>query len=285
MSYATESDYAACAALLARHGTSYNFSAALFSREVRRRTTAVYGFVRVPDEWVDNSGGASLEEQRARLRAYREEFLAGLAGLRPAEPVLRAFCDVVMECNLSLDACLEFLDAMEMDLDVNRYATYEELQRYMSGSASAVGVMMCGVIGVTDPEQVRGARILGEAMQLTNFIRDIGEDLGRGRIYLPEEHMARFGVSESQVLAREFNPSVRQLVQFEIDLARSLYSEADRAIRQLSGANRRAVMMARVLYSRILDRIEAQDCNVFAGRARTTSLQKIIAAIPVLLSR
>lgn len=285
MTFATEQDYAECARLLKKHGTSYNFSAALFSADIRRKTAAVYGFVRVPDEWVDNAGDTTIGIQQQKLQNYRKEFLLGLDGVRPEEPVLRAFCDVARESSIETSACLEFLDAMEMDLTCSRYETYADLQQYMSGSASAVGVMMCGVIGISDSEQLRGARVLGEAMQLTNFIRDVSEDIDRGRIYLPLEHLQQFGVTTDQVVAKEFNNNFRSLIQFEIDLARSLYSDSDRAISQLTGANKRAVMMARVLYSRILDRVEAQGCNVFLGRARTSRLQKLAAAIPVLLSR
>ncbi len=282
--FATEADFEVCRRLHRQFGTTYYFATGRFPAEVRRRVHALYAFVRIPDEWVDNPGVMSLTERREKLHAFRRELVLGTEGVRPESPVLRAFCDVVREAGMPLDAPFEFLDAMEMDLDRSRYETYEDLRGYMRGSACAVAVMMCQVLGVSlSPETERSARALGEAMQLTNFLRDVAEDFERGRIYLPREDMASFEVSEGDVRSGQVSDRWRRLMKFEVERARALYREADTGLPQLPDKARQAVTLARVLYARILDRIEGRDFDVFRGRARTGSLEKLACAARVAM--
>lgn len=281
--FATEADFAVCEALHRKHGTTYYFATRFFPPTERRRVHAVYGFVRVPDEFVDNPAGD--HDAAEKVRNFREEFVAGLGGETPTQPVLRAFCDVVHETQMDAAEATCFLDAMESDLTVTRYADYEALRGYMRGSAAAVGLMMCDVIGVKrTPPITNGAIALGEAMQLTNFLRDVGEDLGRGRVYLPQDEMAQFGVSDEMLRAGRVTLEFRALMRFQIDRARELYAEADAQIPALPTFARKPVRVARVLYSRILDRIEARDYDVFSGRARTSRVEKLIAAGQVMLT-
>jgi phytoene synthase len=281
--FASKADYEECRRLHRQFGTTYYFATQRFPKAVRNRVHAVYGFVRVPDEWVDNPGSRSLEERSNLLRDYRNQLLRGLDGVMPAHPVLRAFVDVCHECRIPVEEPLLFLDAMKADLTVTRYPTYEDLRSYMRGSASTVGVMMCYVVrGPKDPEGLRAARVMGEAMQLTNFLRDVKEDAERGRIYIPLEDLELFGVHEDDILNSRFTPKVARLIQYEIERARALYAEADPDISRLSQDAKQAVLLARVLYSRILDRIEAQGCNVFAKRARTSRWEKLKVALQVL---
>ena len=246
---------------------------------------AVYGFVRVPDEWVDNPGAMTATEQLDKLGRYREELLAGLDGKRPTEPVLRAFCDVARETRIPAAEPLCFLDAMEMDVRVARYETFADLLGYTRGSAAAVGLMMCHVLGVdlTD-DMATAARNLGDAMQLTNFLRDVGEDFQRGRIYLPRAEMAQFGVTDADIAEGRVTPAWRSLMAFEIDRARQMYATTDLAIRRLPIYARRPVKLARILYSQILDQIEANDYDVFHQRARTTKTQKVRSLAKVMLT-
>lgn len=247
---------------------------------------AVYGFVRVPDEWVDNPGAMTVAERSAKLESYREELLLGLDGVRPGEPALRAFVDTMQAVGMPPDEPLLFLDAMRMDLHFDRYASWEDLCGYMRGSASAVGLMMCEVVGAPPTPTVRSCAMrLGEAMQLTNFLRDVAEDAKRGRVYLPEEDLEAHGVSREDVLARRWSPDFERLMRFEIARARALYGEADPGIPQLPAAMRPAVRIARVLYARILDRLEAQGANPFAGRARTGRWEKLRTVIAEGLRR
>jgi 15-cis-phytoene synthase len=281
--FASEADFAVCEELHRKHGTTYYFATRFFPPTERKRVHAVYGFVRVPDEFVDNP--TSGEDARLKIGAFREEFLGGLAGQIPTQPVLRAFCDVVHESGMDVSEATCFLDAMEADLTVTRYANYDELRDYMRGSAAAVGLMMCDVIGVRrTPSITNGAVALGEAMQLTNFLRDVGEDLVRGRVYLPQDEMARFGISDETLRTGVVTPEFRALMRFQIERARKLYAEADTQIPALPTFARKPVRVARVLYSRILDRIEARNYDVFSGRARTSRVEKLIAAGRVMLT-
>ena len=186
---------------------------------------------------------------------------------------------------MPLDEPLLFLAAMEQDLDVSRYPNYDALREYMRGSASAVGLMMCHVLDVrTNSEIEAAARTLGEAMQLTNFLRDVGEDAHRGRIYLPLEDLHAFGLREADILKSDRSEAFVRLMKFEIERARELYALSDAGIALLPNQARKPVRLARILYSRILDRIEARNYDVFTGRARTSRFEKILTAVRVLTS-
>lgn len=278
--FATERDYALCQQIHRKFGTTYYLSSLRFPPEHRRRVHAIYAFVRVPDEWVDNPGALSLEQRQQHLHDWRNALRDSLRGVQPEHPVMRAFCDVVRESQMPISEAEKFLDAMEMDLYVTRYRTYHQLREYMRGSASAVGIMMCYAMGSQINEDVLSrAEALGEAMQLTNFLRDISEDLERGRIYLPLDELALFGLQESDLLARKVTPDFRAFMQFEIQRARDLYHFAEPGIYHLPHAMQNAVMMARILYSQILDAIERNDYDVFTRRARTTVWQKARAIV------
>jgi phytoene synthase len=285
--FSTPEDFDYCAKLHRQYGTTYYFATLRFPEPLRSRAHAIYGFVRVPDEWVDNPGGRSKGEIAELLESYEAELLAGLEGVCPKHPALRAFVDVVQEAQIPIDEAKLFLRAMKQDLEVTRYATYADLEGYMRGSAAAVGLMMCAALDVPmDAELQQAACDLGNAMQLTNFLRDTGEDLQRGRIYLPQEDLARFGVPEAEVLSRTMSDRFIALMKFEIARARELYASSDAGIARLPLIARRPVKLARILYSRILDRIEANGYDVFTRRARTSRLEKLlVAGRELLLSR
>jgi 15-cis-phytoene synthase len=282
--FADGADHAECRRLHRRYGTTYYFATCRMPRRIRRRVHALYGFVRVPDEWVDNSPQMSLSERSERLAEWRREFLRGIDGVRPGHPVLRAFCDVAQEAGLGVEEPLRFLDAMERDLAVARYATYAELREYMRGSAATVGLMMCRLMEVASSPEVDVAAVaLAEAMQLTNFLRDVREDAERGRVYLPLEDLETFGVAEADLLGGPPTAEFRRLMRFEMERARALYAIADAGIPLLPRSSRRAVSLARILYARILDRIEAMDCDVFHARARVPTPEKLAVAARVSL--
>lgn len=279
MTFASPADYAECSRLHRQYGTTYYFASRQLPEAVRRQVDAVYGFVRVPDEWVDNPGERDVEETRELLRCYRQQLAAASYGVCPDHAVLRAFADVMRETDIPLAEAMLFLDAMELDLTVTRYGTYEELVRYMRGSAAAVGIMMVRVIGARqDRETLDGAQALGEAMQLTNFIRDVSEDAQRGRIYLPLEDLQKHGVSEESILRGELTPGFKNLLAEQIARARARFADSDAAIRDLPKGVRLGIAMARELYAMILDKIEANQYDVFSSRARTTPQEKMIVA-------
>ncbi len=268
-----DADYEACRRLNAHHGKTYYFSTLFFPPELRRAVHALYGFVRYPDEIVDNPPPGS-DPARA-LADYRDATCRALDTGDANLPVLRAFADMARHAQMPSEYPLAFLDAMQMDLKQTRYATFADLQTYTYGSASVVGLMMCAVMGVRDPEALRRAHDLGLAMQLTNFWRDIGEDFhARGRIYLPQEDMERFGCTEAMLAAGEVSAPFVALMRFQIERARALYASSDAGIALLPAEGRLPITLARVLYARILDKIEANGYDVFRRRARTSGLEK-----------
>lgn len=282
---ASREDYEVCRRLHALHGSTYYLSSRLFPSKRRRQVDAVYGFVRVPDEIVDNAGGASREECARKLAAYRRELLAGLQGQRPLHPVLRAFCETAREIGIPPEEPQIFLDAMERDLSQSTYVSYEDLRSYMRGSAVAVALMMFPILGIPMREGFReGAASLAEAMQMTNFLRDVGEDLDRGRIYLPLEDLGRFGLTAEDLMARRRDDRFVELMRFEIARTRELYAASDPHIAQLPAFGRKPVRLARELYSRILNRIEDRGYDVFAGRARTGRLERLWTALRVAVA-
>lgn len=283
--FATAEDIEHCRALHQKFGTTYYYASLRFPPDVQRWVHSIYGFVREPDEWVDNPDGLDLDARTTLLREWRADYHRGLAGERPENAAVRAYCDVVRECRIPATEADLFLDAMEMDLTKTQYETFDELQRYMRGSASAIGVMMCYVVGApTDADTIARACALGEAMQLTNFLRDIGEDLHRGRIYLPQEDLSRFGLTNTDIEARRVSPNFVELLRYEIERARKLYDYSTSGIARLPTQVRRSVLMARLLYGQILDRIEANNYDVFATRARTNRYQKALCAAKVGLA-
>ncbi len=277
--FATAEDLRLCESLQKKFGTTYYFASRLFPVEVRPHVASIYGFVRVPDEWVDNPDGLSIAQRREQLSAYREELRRGYEGIRPDSAVLRAFVDTATEFDIPLQEAEVFLDAMEMDLETTRYRTYADLEGYMRGSAVAVANMMLRVLRAPeDPRTVSAAAAMANAMQLTNFIRDIGEDYARGRIYMPLEDLDQWGVTEQDFDRGVVTPEIRNLLQFEIKRARELYAEANLAIPDLPKSSQPAVRSAGELYCEILAQVEANDYDVFKKRARTSKVKKLIVA-------
>ncbi len=280
--YRTDEDVAVCRALHRKHGTTYYFSTLRFPADIKWQVHGLYGFVRIADEWVDNPGGLTIQEQRSKLEAWRDSMVRGIAGEKPEHPAMRVFCDAIRERNLPVQEAHCFLNAMIMDLDKARYETYEELREYVRGSASAIGILMCSIIGApSDSDTIAQAQSLGEAMQLTNFLRDVAEDYRRGRIYLPQEDMARFGVSNQDIACGKLTSNVKQLIQFEIERARGLYAYSDAGIQKLPKHAQKAILLARLLYSQILDQIEANEYQIFDRRVRTNLAQKLLCAAKV----
>jgi phytoene synthase len=172
---------------------------------------------------------------------------------------------------------------MRMDLTVIGYPTYADLERYMYGSAAVIGLLMVPILEPVDDDAYPPARALGEAFQLTNFIRDVGEDLRRGRVYLPEEDLARFGVTRADLARPAPTAEVKALLAFEIDRARSLYRQAEPGIRLLHPSSRDCVATAMRLYAGILDEIERHDYDVLRNRVTVPMRTRVRVAVPALV--
>ncbi len=284
--FASRADYRECRRLHRDYGTSFYYASRLFPRAVRRRVDAVYGFIRVADEWADGTTAWTLEERTQKLTTYRHQLLLAMDGVRSEYPTLRALADSLNEVHADVSEALIFLDSMEMDLLKSRYVDYSELKSYMRGSAVAVGLMVCEMMGGPVTEGMyAGSFAMGEAMQLTNCLRDIKDDAAMGRIYVPEEDLKRFGVLEESMLSSKITPEFRAMMRFEIERARGLYSEVDELLHHLPPYARKTARLGRVLYSRILDHIERLDYDVFSSRARTGRVEKLLMLAGVAFGR
>jgi phytoene synthase len=269
-----EESYRACREVVRRSGTSFFWASALLPAVKRPHVHALYAFCRVADDIVDGPG--TVDGKRTALTGFGERFLADLAAGCSADPVLRGVVHTVRAFGLPRPAFERFLRAMAMDLEVSSYATWDALRGYMDGSAAVVGELLLPILEPVDEEAAMGpARALGEAFQLTNFLRDVGEDLGRGRVYVPVEDLDRFGV---EVARQAVDERWVALMRFEVARCRELYREAEAGVRLLPGRSGQCVAAAHDLYRRILDRIEANGYDVFTRRARVPTALKLAIA-------
>ena len=271
--------YETCRAWQAKHGKSYFFATRFFPEDLRLATHALYAFFRVPDEIVDNPATVGVTDAKTALEAWKARWKQAYETKESDNDVLLAAADTFHRFKIPFEYSDAFLDAMIQDTWKDRYATYEELQTYMYGSAAVVGLMMCHVIGF-ERGALPYAEKLGYAMQLTNFLRDIREDWEeRGRVYLPQDELARFGVTHEQLVSGQVKAELESFMKFQIARADRLYDEANRGIHSLSPRGRFAVRAASDLYREILRKIESQRYNVFAKRASTSSWEKAAISI------
>ncbi len=262
-----------------KHGKSYYFATKLFPRDTRLATYALYAFFRVPDEIVDNSpihNNQDLKEVKSQLNDWRDKWREAYDTQTSDDSILRVTTYVFHRYKIPYQYSEDFLAAMTLDLEKSEYATYAELESYMYGSAAVVGLMMSHVIGFSDERALDHAKQLGYAMQLTNFLRDIDEDfIQRGRVYMPRDELAAHGLSMEDIAARRFSPDFKRFMQWQSERARSLYRQSDQGIPMLNPHGRFPVRVAGALYGAILDKIEQQDWNIFAGRAKTSTTEKL----------
>jgi len=273
--------YNRCRDLHRQHGRTYYLATRLLPAWKRRHVHALYGFTRYADEIVDNFPPG---ERATRLTEWSSHFMAGLRGEPIDDPLLPAVLHTIAVFDLDLDDFDKFLRSMAMDLTVTRYATYDELLDYMEGSAAVIGTMMLPILGSSDPAAAREpARQLGFAFQLTNFIRDVAEDLDRGRIYLPLSDLETFGVTPSDL--RAGGRKVKDLIAYEVNRAREHYAAAAPGITMLEPASQACMRTAYVLYGGILDEVEAAGYDVFARRATVPNRRRAAVAMRSLLTR
>lgn len=257
--------YARCRAVSRRHGTTYHWSARLLPAVARPHVHALYAFARRADDIVDEGVGVAVAARSAALDELGERFFADLAAGRSDDPLLAAVVHTVRTFDIDPALFRRFLRSMAMDLTTTSYPTWSALAEYMDGSAAAIGEMLLPILGPAEPDRARPhARALGQAFQLTNFLRDVGDDLDRGRQYLPAEDLDRFGVDLAR---READPAFVELMRFEIARCRELYTAAAPGVGMLPPRSARCVGAAHRMYAAILTEIERRGHDVFAGRA------------------
>lgn len=272
-----------CQRITRQYGTSFYFATQFFPKEIREGIYAIYAFARIPDEIVDDPQKDNLEITRQRLESWindwREAYWAGRSEDVTVDAIVKSF----RKFAIPIEECEAFFRSMLMDLEKNEYSDFRELEDYMYGSAGVIGLMVTRVIGYSDESAFKFAIKLGYAFQLTNFLRDIREDFDQlGRIYMPLEDLARFGLSQSDIAGRVRDRRFAEFMKFQIERNRQLYREALPGIKLLHWRGRLAVRVAFVLYKAILGEIEKADYNVYAGRVRTSRRQKIALSIKAL---
>jgi phytoene synthase len=278
--------YTRCREIHREHGRTYYLATRLLPAWKRRHVHALYGFTRYADEIVDRTESRPSAERAALLTDWSAKFMAGLRGEPQEDELLPAVLHTIAVFDLDLEDFDKFLRSMAMDITVTAYPTYDDLLEYMEGSAAVIGTMMLPILGSSDPAAAREpARQLGFAFQLTNFLRDIAEDLERDRVYLPEEHLAAFGVTREELIRGVATAKVKELIKAEVAQAREHYVAAAPGIPLLEPASQACMRTAFQLYGGILNEIEAADYDVFARRATVPNHRRAAVAVRSLLTR
>jgi phytoene synthase len=276
--------YLECKRLNSQHGKTYFLATQLLPKSKRPFVHALYGFARYADEIVDDlDSKLSPQEKREELELWSFQLLRDIKAGRSDDHIGRALVDTVNRFNIPISYFEAFLHSMAMDLDKTEYETFEDLMEYVYGSAAVIGLQMVPILG-TLPGQMEAAKVaaekLGIAFQLANFIRDVNEDLDRGRIYLPGRELAEFGVDRAMLERRILTPQIIAALKFQIDRVRRLKRESDQGIALLSAASRPCIQAASELYCGIVDEVEKINYEVFKYRAKTSTLRRLSVALP-----
>ena len=273
------SSYEECKRLNALHGKTYYLATLLLPKAKRPFVHALYGFARYADEIVDDLASTLTDaEKAAELKTWGEGVLSGLKNGDSNDQVGRALIDTVTRFNIPHEHFVAFLHSMTMDLTVTEYANYEALMEYVYGSAAVIGLEMVPILGALSQGAYEPAEKLGVAFQLANFIRDVGEDLDRGRVYLPQDELAQFGVDREMLEARKLTPEITAALKFQIERVRQLQREATPGILQLEPASRPCIEAASELYCGIVDEVEAIGYDIFNKRAKTSTARRMRVA-------
>lgn len=281
--------YSHCRNITRRHAKTFYMATRFLPFHKQRSIFAIYGLCRILDDIVDETCELQKQTDKDRqeimnkLDLFAAHLVRACNGEEQKNSVLIAFADVLNRYNISLKHPLTLIDGVKMDLVKNRYHNFDELYQYCYKVASVVGLMTSEIFGYEGPRALDHAVELGIAMQLTNILRDVGEDLDRNRIYLPKEDLAQFNLEEKDLFRREVTPDFVDLMKFQIKRAREYYRNANKGIAMLSKDSRLPVLLAKENYSRILDKIEENRFQVFLRRAYLNSTEKISILPKVLL--
>lgn len=278
--------YEECKRLNALHGKTYSLATLLLPKAKRPFVHALYGFARYADEIVDDlASELSVEEKAEALSTWGNGVLADLKKGTSADHVGRALIDTVKRFDIPHEHFEAFLHSMTMDLTVQEYETYEDLLEYVYGSAAVIGLEMVPILGPLHNDAYEAAKKLGIAFQLANFIRDVDEDLDRGRVYLPIKELAQFGVTREMLEERVLTPEIIEALKFQITRVRQLQAESAAGIAMLEATSRPCIEAASTLYCGIVDEVEKIGYDIFNQRAKTSTVRRIRVAGGAFIKR
>ena len=276
--------YAECKRLNAQHGKTYYLATLLLPPAKRPFVHALYGFARYADEIVDDLASTLSDTEKAEsLQNWGSSVLSDIKAGRSHDHIGAALVDTVKRFNIPISYFEAFLKSMQMDLTITQYQSYEDLMEYVYGSAAVIGLQMLPILGTLSDEAYVAAEKLGVAFQLANFIRDVGEDLDRGRIYLPLQELAKHGVTSQMLEERILTPEIKSALKEQIARVRRLQAEAASGIKLLAPESRACIEAASELYCGIVDEVEKIDYEIFKKRAKTSTWRRIKVAAPAYL--
>ena len=277
--------YLECKRLNSLHGKTYYLATLLLPKAKRPHVHALYGFARYADEIVDDlSSTLTIPEKAEVLKVWGEKVLEDIRLGRSDDHIGRALVDTVQRFNIPIEHFEAFLHSMTMDLSVTEYQTYDDLMEYVYGSAAVIGLQMVPILGASNPKAYEAAQKLGIAFQLANFIRDVSEDLDRGRIYLPLDDLKAAGVSKEMLAAKKLTPEIKQALQYQIERVRRLQREAAEGITLLDPVSQPCINAASELYCGIVDEVEKINYEIFTHRAKTSTWRRLKVALPAYVA-
>jgi phytoene synthase len=290
MSNELEAAYKYCESVTKTHAKSFYFAAKFLPKHKQKAVYPIYAFCRKIDDEIDETAEENQGEAIQAVENWKSELAEIYSGAeiqaenrkpktKDQNLILLAWQDLLKTYKISRELPLELMQGVLMDTHIKRYETFEELYVYCYRVASTVGLMSSEILGYSDAQALTFAEKMGVGMQLTNILRDIKEDARIGRIYLPQEDLRKFNVSEQQIFAGEMNENFAALIKFQVERARQFYREGEKGIALLEKDSRFTVLLASRIYGKILDEIEKQNYDIFKRRAHTTKGQKL-ASIP-----
>jgi phytoene synthase len=277
--------YSECKRLNSLHGKTYYLATLLLPASKRPFVHALYGFARYADEIVDDLASTLTAQEKAEvLRAWSSDVLRGLETGESSDLVGRALIDTVQRFDIPHQHFVDFLHSMEMDLTVTEYQTFDDLYEYVYGSAAVIGLQMVPILGGDTVNSLEAAKNLGVAFQLANFIRDVGEDLDRGRVYLPLQELSEHGVTRQMLEARKLTPEFVSALKFQIARVRQLQKAAEPGIALLDKTSQPCIRAASELYCGIVDEVEKIGYDIFNKRATTSTARRARVALAAYIS-
>lgn len=280
--------YLECKRLNSLHGKTYFLATKFLPPSKRPFVHALYGFARYADEIVDDlQSTLTVSEKMATLNSWSETILNNIRSGKSNDTIGLALVDTVNRFNIPIAYFEAFLHSMSMDLHINEYQTYEDLYEYVYGSAAVIGLQMIPILGVVSPDSIEEANYaaekLGIAFQLANFIRDVSEDLDRGRVYLPIDELSAHNVTREMLEQRHLTKEIKNALQEQIARVRKLQKESSAGIKLLQPSSRACIEAASELYCGIVDEVEKIDYEIFKTRAKTSNWRRLKVALPAYL--